>query len=135
MAEPGRQTASPRRTPGGGRWRNSRDSLPWSPEAVASARCLILKGNAHVMNPTLKPWIRWIRDEEATGALRRFYDEAVNRAGRIWNIVRIMSLRPQALTTSIGLYLSVVQTRSPRLGRAEREMIAVVVSQANACHY
>jgi alkylhydroperoxidase family enzyme len=87
------------------------------------------------MNPTLKPWIRWVRDEEATGALRRFYDEAVKRAGRIWNIVRIMSLRPQALTTSIGLYLSVVQTRSLMLGRAEREMIAVVVSQANACHY
>jgi len=96
---------------------------------------MIRRRNADVMNPQPSPWIRWIRDEEARGPLRQLYDEALKRAGRIWNIVRIMSLRPQALTTSIGLYVSVMHTRSAMLGRAEREMIAVVVSQANACHY
>ncbi len=40
-------------------------------------------------------WIQTIPFEEATGDLRDRYAEAVRRAGRVWNIVRLMSLRPQ----------------------------------------
>ena len=87
------------------------------------------------MNPTLKPWIRWLFNEEATGLLKKEYDAALKRAGRVWNIVRIMSLRPTAMQASMRLYGSVVHQSSKLLGRAEREMIAVVVSQANDCHY
>ncbi|MBN2490405.1 MAG: carboxymuconolactone decarboxylase family protein [Planctomycetes bacterium] len=87
------------------------------------------------MNAAMKPWIRWIEDEEATGPLRRLYREAIARAGRVFHIVRIMSLRPQTLRTSMGLYQSVMHAESARLGRAEREMIAVVVSRTNGCHY
>ncbi len=86
-------------------------------------------------NPTLKPWIRWLFNREATGLLKKEYDSALKRAGRIWNIVRIMSLRPLALQSSMRLYGSVVHQSTEMLGRAEREMIAVVVSQANRCHY
>ncbi|MEM7344696.1 MAG: carboxymuconolactone decarboxylase family protein [Chloroflexota bacterium] len=86
-------------------------------------------------NPSLKPWIRWLFNEEATGLLKKEYDTALQRAGRIWNIVRIMSLRPPAMQASMRLYGSVVHRTSPMLGRAEREMIAVVVSQINQCHY
>lgn len=82
-----------------------------------------------------KPWIRWIRDHEADGMLARLYGEARKRAGRIWNIVRIMSLRPRAMQSSMALYQCLMHRSSERLGRAEREMIAVVVSRANACHY
>jgi alkylhydroperoxidase family enzyme len=87
------------------------------------------------MNPTLKPWIRWMLNEEATGLLKKEYDAAIKRAGRIWNIVRIMSMNPLALQSSIRLYGSVHHRSTELLGRAEREMIAVVVSQANQCHY
>jgi alkylhydroperoxidase family enzyme len=87
------------------------------------------------MTPRLKPWIRWLFDEEATGLLRKEYEAALKRAGKIWNIVRIMSLRPPALQASMRLYGSLIHQTSPKLGRAEREMIAVVVSQANHCHY
>ncbi|MBI3997877.1 MAG: carboxymuconolactone decarboxylase family protein [Armatimonadetes bacterium] len=81
-------------------------------------------------------WIRTIAPEVATGALRERYDEAVRRAGRVWNIVRLMSLRPQHIEDVIeGVYCTLMFTPTPRLGRAEREMIAVVVSQANRCHY
>jgi len=83
----------------------------------------------------LKPWIRWIFDEEATGLLKKEYDSAVKRAGKVWNIVRIMSLRPPAMQASMRLYGAVVHRSSPLLGRPAREMIAVVVSQANGCHY
>ncbi len=87
------------------------------------------------MNSKLKPWIRWVFNEEATGLLKKEYDSALKRAGRIWNIVRIMSLRPTALQSSMRLYGSVVHQSTLLLGRPEREMIAVVVSQANQCHY
>ncbi len=86
-------------------------------------------------NPVLKPWIRWLFIEEATGLLKKEYNMALKRAGRIWNIVRIMSLRPTALRASMQLYGSVVHQSTAKLGRPEREMIAVVVSQANHCHY
>ena len=89
----------------------------------------------HPMSMEQKPWIRWIRDDEAEGVLARLYRGALGRAGRIWNIVRIMSLRPRALQTSMGLYQCIMHEESECLGRAEREMIAVVVSRANQCHY
>jgi len=87
------------------------------------------------MKPTLKPWIRWIFNEEAGGLLKKEYDAALKRAGKIWNIVRIMSLRPSTLQASMRLDGSVVHQSTPLLGRPEREMIAVVVSQANHCPY
>ncbi len=94
-----------------------------------------MAGEKRFMNPTLKPWIRWLFNEEAKGLLKREYDTALQRAGRVWNVVRIMSLRPTTLQASMRLYGSIVQRSSKMLGRAEREMIAVVVSQANHCPY
>ena len=82
-----------------------------------------------------KPWVRWVLNHQATGLLKKEYDKAMKRAGRVWNIVRVMSLRPTTLKASMQLYGSVVQQSSPALSRAHREMIAVVVSQANHCHY
>ena len=48
--------------------------------------------------PPAKPWVRWIFDGDAAGPLKKEYDAAVKRAGRVWNIVRAMSLNPVALT-------------------------------------
>lgn len=87
------------------------------------------------MNPKLKPWIRWIRDEEATGRLASLYEAAHKRAGRVWNILRAMSLRPVALDNSLGLYQTLMHSPSKMLDRAAREAIAVVVSRLNHCHY
>ena len=79
-------------------------------------------------------WIRTVPPEEATGPLRGLYDEAVRRAGRVYEIVRLMSPNPEVLQASIGFYVAAVRGPSP-LPRAVREMIAVVVSTANRCHY
>lgn len=87
------------------------------------------------MNPILKPWIRWLFDAEATGVLKKEYEAALKRAGKIWNIVRLMSVNPAALHASMRLYGSIVHRSTRLLGRPEREMIAVVVSQANHCRY
>lgn len=80
------------------------------------------------------PWIRTIPPGEAGGLLKRLYDAAVERAGKIFGIVRIFSLRPAALRDSIALYRSVMFGPSA-LSRAEREMIAVLTSRINDCHY
>ncbi|MGH3023276.1 MAG: carboxymuconolactone decarboxylase family protein [Gaiellaceae bacterium] len=80
------------------------------------------------------PHIRLIDVDEATGALAKEYDAAVRRAGKVFNIVKSMCLNPLVLNRSMELYLAIMFGPSP-LSRAERELLAVVVSNANDCHY
>ena len=80
------------------------------------------------------PWIRTISPEEATGRLAKTYRAALQRAGRVFGIVRAMSLAPDVLDASMGLYQRVM-FREDGLSRRQREMLAVVVSHANDCHY
>lgn len=79
-------------------------------------------------------YIRTIAPESASGPLKRLYDAAARRAGRIWNVVRLMSIKPDVLEASMSLYSALMQGRS-RLSRGQREMIATVVSRANNCYY
>jgi len=79
-------------------------------------------------------WITTVEVGEARGLLKKLYDEAIARAGKVWSIVRLMSLRPRQVRASMGLYAEVMFGES-ELTRAEREMVAVVVSRANRCHY
>jgi uncharacterized peroxidase-related enzyme len=80
------------------------------------------------------PNLRLIDVGEATGDLKREYDEAVRRAGKVFNIVKAMCLRPAVLRRSMDLYKEIMFGPS-QLSRAERELLAVVVSRANDCHY
>ncbi len=80
------------------------------------------------------PWIRQIPIDEASGLLKREFDKAIRRAGRIWNVVHIMSLNPRALKSSIEFYGAVMFGSSP-LTRAQRELLATVVSAELDCHY
>jgi uncharacterized peroxidase-related enzyme len=79
-------------------------------------------------------YLRLIEVDEATGELRVEYDAALERAGKVFNIVKAMSLRPEVLKRSIELYREVMFGPSP-LSRQERELLAVVVSSANECDY
>ncbi len=79
-------------------------------------------------------WIKTIPIEAASGSLKRQYDAAIERAGKVWNIVSSMSLKPELLRTSIQLYKTLMHGPCG-LSRAQREMIAVVVSRANDCYY
>ena len=78
--------------------------------------------------------LRLVPDDEATGLLAEEYRAAIARAGKVFGIVRSMSLSPRALRASIALYREVMFGRS-ELTRVERELLAVVVSAANRCHY
>ena len=80
------------------------------------------------------PHIRLIEPEEATGLLATEYDAAIGRAGKIFNIVKAMSLNPAVLQASMEMYKAVMFGPSS-LSRAERELLATVTSNANDCHY
>jgi uncharacterized peroxidase-related enzyme len=78
--------------------------------------------------------LRLIDEGEATGRLKEQYEAATSRAGRVFNIVKSMSLNPRVLGASMELYQAIMFGPS-ELSRVERELLAVVVSCANDCHY
>ena len=80
-------------------------------------------------------WIHTVAPGEATGLLKRLYDEAIARAGKVFNVLRIQSLRPEVLRAGVALYQEIMLSPRSPLSRARREMIAVAVSRANGCHY
>ena len=77
---------------------------------------------------------RLIQPEDAEGPLAEEYEAALERAGKVWNIVRSMSLNPAVLNRSIELYKAIMFGPS-QLSRQERELLATVVSSANECYY
>jgi uncharacterized peroxidase-related enzyme len=79
-------------------------------------------------------WIEMIPPEKATGKLKDEFDRATRRAGRVFNILRIQSLNADTLRASIQIYLASMYGPSG-LSRAERELMATVVSWANDCFY
>ena len=80
------------------------------------------------------PFIEQVPIAKATGQLKRLFDDAIKRAGRVWNIVHIMSLNPPVLRDSMRIYGSVMFGDSP-LTRQQREMLATVVAVELDCHY
>ncbi len=79
-------------------------------------------------------WIRQISVEESTGFLKKQLDAAIKRAGRVWNIVQVMSLNPRSMDASMKLYGALMFGDSP-LSRIQREMLATVVSKEQGCFY
>jgi len=79
-------------------------------------------------------WIDVVDEDAAEGALAEQYAKLASPSGIVDNILKIHSLSPQSLDDHYRLYRTLMFGRSP-LSRARREMIAVVVSAANGCHY
>jgi alkylhydroperoxidase family enzyme len=80
------------------------------------------------------PHIKQIEVDEATGPLADEYAAAIARAGKVFNIVKAMCLNPLVLNRSMELYKAIMFGPS-ELSRADRELLATVVSTANDCHY
>ena len=80
------------------------------------------------------PYIDIIPLKRATGLLKKQYEAALARAGRIWGIVSIMGPTPRAMKVSMDFYKTLMYGPSP-LSRGQREMLAVVVSATNHCVY
>jgi len=78
--------------------------------------------------------IRVIRPSEASGDLAECYIRMRAPDGTVANILAVHSLNPAALQAHFELFKTIMFGPS-ELSRAQREMIAVVVSTANNCHY
>lgn len=79
-------------------------------------------------------WIRVIPPAEASGELAHFYKSIQDAAGNVANILTVESLNPAALRAHYNFY-KVCMFGPSELSRAQREMVAVVVSATNRCHY
>ncbi len=79
-------------------------------------------------------WIKIIEEAEAEGELKTIYDKLSEPWGGVDNILKIHSLNLPSLRAHFELYKTLMRGRSD-LTRTQREMIAVVVSTVNHCHY
>ena len=80
-------------------------------------------------------WIDTIPEDRWQGPLGELFDRVVDRAaGRVDNIMQIHSLNPRALAAHNALYTSAM-TGTATLRKVERELIALIVSAHNDCHY
>jgi uncharacterized peroxidase-related enzyme len=79
-------------------------------------------------------WIEVIQEADAEGKLKETYRKLTEPWGGVDNIMKIHSLNLPSLHAHFELYKTLMYGRSG-LSRVQREMIAVVVSAANQCHY
>ena len=80
-------------------------------------------------------WIEVIDEDDAGGELADLYRRMIDpKFGRVDHIMTIHSLHPGGLRTHHDLYREVM-TGTKTLRKVDREMIALVVSTVNDCHY
>jgi len=79
-------------------------------------------------------FIELIPEDRAERALKRVYDAAKHRAGRIANIIRLMSRDGRVVQGSMAFYVPLMKADNA-LSAARREMLATVVSNINDCYY
>jgi len=80
-------------------------------------------------------WIEVVHEEQAEEPLRSVYLRVRAARGHVANVLKAQSLRPEALDAHQRLYRELMFGRGSSLTRRVREMIAVVVSKVNRCHY
>jgi uncharacterized peroxidase-related enzyme len=78
--------------------------------------------------------IKVIQEEEATGLLKDIYTDLIAKRGKLAEVHKILSLNPKTIISHMELYMDIMYGQSP-LSRAQRELMAVVVSIANNCLY
>ena len=80
-------------------------------------------------------WIRTIDESAADGELAELYGACVDpKTKRVDNVLKVHSLHPASLRAHLEVYRTAM-TGTKTLRKAQREMIAVVVSRLNDCHY
>lgn len=80
-------------------------------------------------------WIRTSREDDWQGELADLLPLVLDREHhRVDNIMQIHSLNPAALSAHHALYRSAM-AGTASLRKVDREMVALVVSLINQCHY
>ena len=89
---------------------------------------------SHRDAPKRLTWLRVPTREELPAEVLAQWDASLERLGFVPNVLRAFALRPAHLLAWTAHYDELMKGES-ELTRAEREMIAVVVSVANDCAY
>jgi alkylhydroperoxidase family enzyme len=76
-----------------------------------------------------------VEPADAKGPLAAIYRAAIERAGKVFQILQVQSLEPRTLQASMGLYLATTTDPRSPLPRWFRELLAVRVSRLNHCVY
>jgi alkylhydroperoxidase family enzyme len=80
-------------------------------------------------------WIKMIPEENVhDDYLRSLYEKYREPHGGVDHIIKVHSLNPKSMQLHYDYYKHLMKGKSG-LSRAQREMIAVVVSTRNECHY
>ncbi len=79
-------------------------------------------------------WIRTVAETEATGYVKNIYEGFKAQRGWIPNILKSTTIRSDLTRGWVTLFNTLMYGPSG-LKRAQREMLAVVVSAVNHCHY
>ena len=80
-------------------------------------------------------WIETLDDREWDGELAELHPEVVDPTyERVDEIMAIHSLDPGSMRAHLGLYRQAMKG-TKTLRKVDREMIALIVSAENDCHY
>src|ERR1700722_16670266 len=79
-------------------------------------------------------WFPVPDERDLPEGLRNLFGKARERLGFVPNVFRVYSFRPERLSAWVSHYRQLHEPTA-HLSAADREMIAVVVSQANGCLY
>ena len=79
-------------------------------------------------------WIKEVEESERSDKLTKVLRSIKNTRGKVGNKMKAQSLFPSALHAHLELY-QCLKFNESTLTRAEREMIALVVSASNNCAY
>ncbi|HEY7177797.1 MAG TPA: peroxidase-related enzyme [Gaiella sp.] len=79
-------------------------------------------------------WLEVPSEDELPAEVKALYEAPLEKLGFVPNVIRLYALRPSHLLLWNEHYEELMKGESG-LSKAEREMIAVVVSVANECRY
>jgi uncharacterized peroxidase-related enzyme len=79
-------------------------------------------------------WLRVPPQEDVPADVQPLFDKADEKLGFVPNVLRVYGLRPRHLELWNAFYDELMRGEST-LSKVQREMIAVVVSTVNRCHY
>jgi uncharacterized peroxidase-related enzyme len=79
-------------------------------------------------------WLEVPGADEVPGEVKELWGKPLEKLGFVPNVLRVYAIRPRHLQLWNDFYDELMRGDSG-LTKAQREMIAVVVSTANRCHY
>src|ERR1051326_6853554 len=79
-------------------------------------------------------WLEVPRAEDVPDEVVELWQKPLEKLGFVPNVLRVFALRPRHLVLWNAFYEELMRGESA-LSKVQREMIAVVVSATNRCHY